>query len=76
LESVFYRLSWFGGHVKNFVKVFVKLRTNSTTTNSVSISAIINVIENFLISDVTRGFSQGENDVERANWQQFKKALA
>jgi len=54
LENIFHRLSWFGGHGNNFMKVFVKLRTNSTTTNSVSISAIITVIENFLISDVTR----------------------
>jgi len=66
----------FGRHANNFVKVFVKLKTNSTTTNSVSISAIITVIENFLISDVTRGFSQGENVAEKGNWQHYWRALA
>jgi len=46
------------------MKVFVKLKTKSTT-NSVSISTIITIIENFLISGVTRSFSQGENIPER-----------
>jgi len=55
------------------VKVLESSKQNQQQT--VSYSTIITVFENFLISDVTRGFSQGENVAYRAHWQYCSRAL-